>query len=112
MFRNYFKIAWRNLVKNKIYSLVNIFGLALGMAACFFVFQYVHFESGYDRFNVNAANIYRVPISYSGSFANVPMTAANHPATGPAMKKDFPEVLDFTRMVNISLVHECLHYFL
>lgn len=103
MLRNYFKIAWRNLTKNKIYSLVNIFGLALGMAACFFVFQYVHFESGYDRFNAHATNIYRVPISYSGSFANVPMTAANHPATGPAMKKEFPEVVDFTRMVNISL---------
>ncbi|MGN6493735.1 MAG: ABC transporter permease [Agriterribacter sp.] len=103
MIKNYLKIAWRNLTKNKIYSLVNIFGLALGMTACFFVFQYVHFESGYDRFNEHAANIYRVPISYSGSFANVPMTAANHPATGPAMKKDFPEVLDFTRMVNISL---------
>ncbi|HEX5026584.1 MAG TPA: ABC transporter permease [Agriterribacter sp.] len=103
MLRNYFKIAYRNLVKNKIYSLVNIFGLAIGMAACFFVFQYVNFESGYDRFNTNAANIYRVPISYSGSFSNVPMTAANHPAVGPAMKKDFPEVLDYTRLVNISL---------
>ncbi len=103
MFRNYFKIAYRNLVKNKIYSLVNIFGLAIGMAACFFVFQYVNFESGYDRFNKNADNIYRVPISYSGSFSNVPMTAANHPAVGPAMKKDFPEVLDYTRLVNISL---------
>lgn len=103
MFRNYFKIAWRNLIKNKIYSLVNIFGLALGMAACFFVFQYVHFESGYDRFNTQAPNIYRVPISYSGSLANVPTTATNHPALGPAMKKDFPEVLDYTRLVNTSL---------
>lgn len=103
MLKNYFKIAWRNLVKNKIYSLINISGLALGMAACFFVFQYVHFESGYDQFNKHAKQIYRVPISYSGSFANVPMTAANHPATGPAMKKEFPEVLDFTRLVSISL---------
>ena len=103
MFRNYFKIAWRNLTKNKIYSLVNIFGLALGMAACFFVFQYVHFESGYDRFNTHATNIYRVPISYSGSLSNVPTTAANHPAVGPAMKKDFPEVVDYVRMVNVSL---------
>lgn len=103
MLRNYFKIAWRNLIKNKIYSLVNIFGLALGMAACFFVFQYVHFESGYDRFNTHATNIYRVPISYSGSLSNVPTTAANHPAVGPAMKKDFPEVVDYVRMVNVSL---------
>ncbi len=103
MIKNYFKTAYRNLVKNKIYSVVNIFGLAVGMAACFFIFQYVNFESGYDRFNKNAANIYRVPISYSGSFSNIPMTAANHPALGPSMKNDFPEVLDYTRLVNISL---------
>lgn len=82
---------------------MNIFGLALGMAACFFIFQYVHFETGYDRFNKNAENIYRIPISYSGSFANVPTTAANHPAVGPAMKADFPEVEDYVRVVGISL---------
>ncbi|TLV01017.1 ABC transporter permease [Dyadobacter luticola] len=103
MFKNYFKIARRNLWRNKAFSAINILGLALGMAACFFVFQYVYFEKSYDRFNKNAQNIYRVPISYSGSFANVPKTAANHPAVGPAMKKDFPEVLDYTRLVNVSL---------
>lgn len=103
MFRNYLKIAYRNLTKNKIYSLVNIFGLAIGMAACFFVFQYVHFESSYDRFNKNADNIYRVAISYSGSFADVPTTAANHPAVGPILKKDFPEVVNFVRLVSTSL---------
>lgn len=103
MIRNYVKIAWRNLKKNKIYSLVNIFGLAIGMAACFFVFQYVYFERSYDRFNKNADNIYRVAISYSGSFANVPTTAANHPAVAPTMKQDFPEVVNFVRLVNTSL---------
>jgi len=50
MLRNYIKIAFRNLLKNKVYSLLNIFGLALGIAACFFIFQYVHFEKNYDRF--------------------------------------------------------------
>lgn len=103
MFRNYFKIARRNLWRNKAFSAINIFGLAIGIAACFFVFQYVYFESSYDRFNTNIANIYRVPISYSGSMRNVPTTAANHPAVGPAMKKDFPEVVDFVRVVSTSL---------
>lgn len=103
MFRNYLKIAYRNLIKNKVYSLVNIFGLALGMSACYFVFLYVHFESDYDRFNKNLENIYRVPISYSGSMSNIPTTAGNHPAVGPAMKADFPEVVDFVRIVNASL---------
>jgi putative ABC transport system permease protein len=73
------------------------------MTACFFIFQYVHFESSYDRFNKNIDRLYRVPISYSGSFSSVPVTASNHPAVGPAMKKDFPEVESFVRVVNISL---------
>src|SRR5215216_6613100 len=103
MFRNYIIIAYRNLVRNKIYSLINIFGLAIGMAACFFIFQYVHFESGYDSFNKNLDRLYRVPIAYSGNLSNVPTTASNHPAVGPAMKKDFPEVQDFVRVVNIAL---------
>ena len=103
MIRNYLTIAYRNLVRNKIYSLINIFGLAIGMAACFFIFQYVHFESSYDKFNKNFNRLYRVPISYSGSLSNVPITASNHPAIAPAMKKDFPEVQDFARVVNLSL---------
>src|SRR5204862_4758078 len=85
------------------FSIINIMGLAIGMAACFFIFVYVSFESSYDRFNKNADNLYRVNISYSGSFSNLPPMATNHPAVGPAMKKDFPEVMDFARVVNTSL---------
>lgn len=103
MLRNYVKIARRNLWRSKGFSAINIFGLAIGIAACFFIFQYVYFESTYDRFNTNAANIYRVPVSYSGSMSNTPTTAANHPAVGPAMKAEFPEVLDFVRMVPNAL---------
>ena len=103
MFRNYFKIAYRNLIKNKVYTLVNIFGLAIGMAACFFIFQYVHFESSYDGFNKNVANIYRVNISFGGSFSNMPPQSTNHPAVGPAMKAEFPEVVDYARVVNPAI---------
>jgi len=103
MLRNYFKIAYRNLLKNKIFSAVNIFGLAIGMAACFFIYEYVRFESGYDRFHKNAADIYRVNISFAGSFANLVGMSTNHPATGPAMKADFPEVVDFARVVKPSI---------
>jgi putative ABC transport system permease protein len=103
MLKNYFRIAYRNLLKNKIYSFVNILGLAIGIAACFFIFQYVYFESGYDKFNKNAKDIYRVPISYSGSFANLPTTACNHPGVGPAMKAEFPEVVDYARIVPANI---------
>ena len=103
MLRNYIKIAFRNLLKNKVYSLLNIFGLALGIAACFFIFQYVHFEKNYDRFNKNINNLYRVTLKFTGSMDNVEQSATNHPAVGPAMKAEFPEVKDFVRFVNITL---------
>lgn len=103
MLRNYLKIAFRNLLKNKTYSILNIFGLALGIAACFFIFQYIHFEKNYDRFNKNVGDIYRVTLKFTGSMENVEHSATNHPAVGPAMKAEFPEVKDFLRFVNTSL---------
>ncbi len=60
MIRNYFRTAWRNLWKNKVFSLINILGLSLGMAACLLILQYVNFELSYDQFNQNAPNLYRV----------------------------------------------------
>ena len=104
MFTNYLKIAFRNILKNKIYSLLNVFGLALGIAACFFIFQYVHFEKSYDRFNKNIDDLYRVTLKFTGSFDNVALSATNHPAVAPAMKAEFPEVRDFSRFVNISQI--------
>lgn len=103
MLKSYFTIATRNLLKNKIFSLVNILGLAIGMAACFFIFLYVHFERSYDRFHKNAANLYRVNVSSTGSLSNFGPTATNHPAVAPAMKADFPEVVGFARAVSASL---------
>lgn len=100
MLRNYLKIARRNLWNSRGFSAINIFGLAVGIAACFFIFQYVYFESTYDRFNTNAINVHCVPISYSGSLTSTPTTAANHPAVGPAMKAEFPEVMEFVRVVS------------
>lgn len=103
MFKSYLTIALRNLLKNKVFSLVNILGLAIGISACFFIFLYVHFERSYDRFHQNAPNLYRVNISYSGSFSNLAPMATNHPSLGPAMKADFPEVISFARVVNATL---------
>lgn len=100
MLSNYFKIAYRNLVKNKIFSFVNIFGLAIGMSACFFIFQYVHFESSYDRFNKNADRLYRVGISYS---ATGDFSATNNPAAGPAIKSELPGVENFARLAPSTL---------
>src|SRR5687768_15003461 len=97
MLKNYFVVAFRNLLKNKVYSGINILGLAIGMAACFFIFEYVRFELSYDKFHKNADRIYRVPISYTGSLAQS-TTITNHPALGEAMKNDFPEVKEYARL--------------
>ena len=66
MLRNYLKIAYRNLVRHKIYSLINISGLAIGIAFCFLTFLYVHHEWTYDAFHENADRIYRVYAEYHG----------------------------------------------
>jgi putative ABC transport system permease protein len=100
MIKNYLTVAFRNLFRNKLYSLINIFGLAIGMAAGFFIFQYVYFENSYDKFHANANRVYRINMSYSGSFAHLGATAATHPAVAPAMKAEFPEVVDFVRVVS------------
>src|SRR5207344_3133989 len=60
MLKDYFKIAFRNLWKNKGYTAINIFGLACGLAVCLLITLYVVDELSYDRYNKNADNIYRV----------------------------------------------------
>lgn len=103
MFQNYCIVAWRNLVRNKTFSLINITGLAIGLTIAFLIYQYVQVELSYDRFHTKVDRIYRIPISYSGSFSSLRSSAINHPAVGPAMKADIPEVEDYTRLVRVSL---------
>lgn len=103
MFRNYFKIAIRSLSKNQFFSAIHILGLAIGIAACLLILQYVNFERSYDQYHENASDIYRVPIEYSEGFSDIPKLASNHPALGPALKKDFPEVKEFARVVKHSI---------
>jgi putative ABC transport system permease protein len=90
MFKNYLVISIRNLLRNKILSVVNIVGLAVGMAACFSILQYVRFEMSYDKFHKDADRIYRVILEID----HVRYRAANHSAVGPTLKKDFPEVVE------------------
>ncbi len=102
MYKNYFKVAVRNLYKSITFSFVHVLGLTIGTAVCLLIFQYVVFERSYDNFHKNAEDIYRVPIRYSEGFSSVNKTAANHPGLGPAMKADFPEVVEFVRLLRPS----------
>ena len=70
MLKNYLKIAYRNLIKTKLFSTINIFGLSIGMAACLLILHYVTFERSYDTFHGKIDQIYRLRyerISENGS---------------------------------------------
>ncbi|HVX25657.1 MAG TPA: ABC transporter permease [Parafilimonas sp.] len=96
MFKNYFKTAWRNLVKNKIFSFINILGLAVGMAACFLIFLYVSFETSYDSFNSKADRIYRI-VSDVKTPSETVRDGTTITPLAIYLKKDFPEVEDAVR---------------
>ena len=98
MIKNYLKIAWRNLINNKADSSINIIGLSIGMAACLLILEFVSFELSYDRFNKNAADIYRVSNDRYQKGKLVQHGTITYSAVGPAMKADFPEVINNTRV--------------
>jgi putative ABC transport system permease protein len=60
MIKNYLKVAWRNLVKNKVFSLINILGLTIGITVCMMIFLFIMNEFSYDKFHKQGKNIYRV----------------------------------------------------
>ena len=64
MIRNYFKIAWRNLKKNRLYAFINIIGLTVGIVSCLLIGIYIKHELSYDRFFQNAVRIVRVTMKY------------------------------------------------
>lgn len=97
MIRNYIKVAFRNLWKNKGYSAINIIGLAVGLASCLLIFLYVWDELRFDRFHDKADRIVRVhsAIRFGGSDLN--LAVASDPM-GAALKQDVPQVEEFTRI--------------
>lgn len=96
MFKNYLKITWRHIKKNKVYSFINIMGLAIGMACCILISLWVKDELSFDRFHEKADHIYRVVFSTSDDGS--PTNANGSYGVGPALKKDFPEVLETVRI--------------
>jgi putative ABC transport system permease protein len=102
MFKNYFKTAWRNLMKNKTFSLINIAGLSIGMAACLLILQYVSFQLNFDQFNKNASDIYRVVNDRYQNGKLIQHGTITYSAIGKAMQDDFPEVVDHTRAISFD----------
>ncbi|HEY2728224.1 MAG TPA: ABC transporter permease, partial [Parafilimonas sp.] len=102
MFKNHFKTAWRNLTKNKTFSLINIAGLSIGMAACLLILQYVSFQLSFDQFNKNATDIYRVVNDRYQNGKLAQHGTITYSAIGKAMQDDFPEVVNHTRVEPFS----------
>lgn len=97
MFKNYLKIAWRNIIKNKGIFGINIIGLALGVASCLVIMLFVVDELSYDRFNKNADNIARVVFRANINGEEIKEGVVMAPV-GATLKQDFPEVIDATRI--------------
>ena len=104
MIKSYFKIAWRNVVKNKVSSAINILGLAIGIAACLLILQYVSFELSYENFHVNKDRIYRVQQDrYDGGKLST-QWAAGAFAIGNAAKDAIPEIEDYVKLSEFERV--------
>ena len=102
MVKNYLKVAFRNILKSKIFSIVNILGLAIGTAAFLLILEYVKFELSYDKFLPESSNIYRVSLAQYLNGDLMTESAENYPAVGPAMLADLPEVSAFARLYNMG----------
>lgn len=99
MLKNYFKIAWRNMWKQRAVTLIGIAGITIGIAAYMLMVQYASFELSYDDFHENAGRVYRVPEQNYLSDGSLDfIDASSPPALGPALANDFPEITSYVRL--------------
>jgi len=99
MLKNYFKVAFRNLWKDKGFSAINIFGLAMGLAVCLLIALFVTDELSYDRYNDKADRIYRINADLQ--INNNGLHSATVPAPmGPALVKDYPRIEKYVRFMD------------
>ena len=107
MFRNYLKISWRNLIRDKSYSAINIIGLAVGMAACLMITLYILDELSYDRFHEKSDRIYRLYIDGKFGDNNFRSVLTANP-TKEALLKEFSQVESATRFIQRDRIRvEC-----
>src|SRR5438270_12191765 len=97
MLRNYFKVAFRNLWKNKTFSAINIIGLAVGLCSFLLIALYVLDEWSFDNYNQYADRIYRInsDIHFGGANLHMPVTSD---MMGEVIKKDYRKVKEYTRI--------------
>ncbi len=108
MIRNYIRITWRQLWKNKTISFINMGGLSVGIACSVLLLSYVAFQLSYDSWHEKKQDIYRVGLDFYQDGRLVIESAETYSAVGPALKKDFPEVLDAARLYNMGYKNNCV----
>ena len=101
MVRNYLNIAFRNLLRRKFYSALNIIGLSIGISCSFLIFLFIQSELSYDKHYENADNIYRLGVEYNiggkiDRYCNIPRPI------GPNLKVIYPEILEYTRLCGVN----------
>lgn len=102
MLKNYLLTAFREIYKNKTFSIIHIFGLSMGIAAFVLILQYSLYELSYDNFYQNADNVFRIRQDRYDKGKLSTTWGAGCAAIGPALKNEFPEVLDYGRLVNVT----------
>ena len=99
MLRNYLKISWRNLMRHKVYSAINILGLALGISACLLILQYVSFELSYENFHTDGERIYRIRQDRYDKGKISTQWAAGAYAVGNSFKDAIPEIEEYVKVI-------------
>jgi putative ABC transport system permease protein len=100
MLKNYLAIALRNIRQNPLYAFINIFSLAIGLAACLAIYLFITDERSFDEFHSKKTNIYRLDEVQNFTGTNVQKVALSMPGMGPALANEFPEVVTYTRFMN------------
>ncbi|QMU31210.1 ABC transporter permease [Adhaeribacter radiodurans] len=105
MLLNYFKIAIRNLLRHKLFSFINIFGLAVGLACCLLIALFILQELSYDKYHAHADRIYRVGRYFNGEDGLPGVQLANiAPPFAPLLQNDFPAIEEATRLLQHKAV--------
>ncbi len=100
MIKNYFKIAWRNLWRNKTFTALNLCALTISLSACLIIYFWISYELSYDRSGANADRVFRVALKLEIEKQPVKEFAVTAPPLMPALVKDFPEIENAVRFTN------------
>ena len=99
MVKNYLRIALRNIAQSPLYAFINISSLAIGLAACLVIYLFIQDERSFDAFHSKGKNIYRLDEIQNFPGTNLQKVALSMPGMAPAMQREFPEVVTYSRFM-------------